>query len=181
MSLMRLFLANKFNRCAWAACFAIGSTVAPVQSVTAGGLELASWRDCAREASSTYGVPLIALTLLYEMEGGRLGAETPNRNKSGKITSYDIGPMQINSQHLRKLSGYGITRAMLRDSMRVNVHVAAWMMRDLLRRHGGLADAIAHYHSPTPDFQAIYLERATKIVNRRLAELHLAQRDALNP
>lgn len=70
---------------------------------TTGGApsETRAWREAAREASAIYDVPLVALTLLYEMEGGRLGAETPNRNKDGEITSYDIGPMQINSQHLR--------------------------------------------------------------------------------
>ncbi len=160
-------------------CVAVWASIVSAQHVSAAeSAEFTAWRVCAREASATYDVPLVALTLIYEMEGGRLGEETPNRNKDGEITSYDIGPMQINSQHLSKLSGYGITRAMLRDSMCVNVHVAAWMMRGLMRRHDSLAEAIAHYHSPTPHFQAIYLERATKIVARRLDAL---QRESIEP
>lgn len=159
---------NRVRLAAWAWLIAL----LPIATLHAqDSIELSAWRICAREASQTYGVPLIVLTLLYDMEGGRLGAETPNRNKDGDITSYDIGPMQINSQHLRKLEGYGISRKMLRESMCVNVHVAAWLIRDLMARHPRIVDAVAYYHSPTPYFQAIYLKRATQIVERRLAEI----------
>jgi len=59
--------------------------VCAIQSASAS--EMPSWRTCAREASQTYSVPLVVLTLVYDMEGGRLGAETPNRDKDGKLVS----------------------------------------------------------------------------------------------
>lgn len=74
-------------------------------------------------------------------------------------------------KHLTKLAGYGVSRKMLRESVCVNVHVAAWLIRDLMATHPRLVDALAYYHSPTPYYQAIYLERATKLVERRLAEM----------
>jgi hypothetical protein len=90
MNPTRLHLA-KIQRYVWAVCAVIVVTIAPVQRAASVELtELASWRESAREASAIYDVPLVALTLLYEMEGGRLGAETPNRNKDGEITSYDM-------------------------------------------------------------------------------------------
>lgn len=135
------------------------------------GAEIRAWRTCAVSASESFDVPLVVLTLLYDMEGGRLGAETPNRDDEGNITSYDIGPMQINSQHLPLLAKYGITRSMLRDKMCVNVGVAAWMVRGLMNRHERVADVVARYHSPTPEHQATYLARATSIVERRMRDL----------
>ncbi len=133
--------------------------------------EVREWRKCAKEAVASFDVPLVVLTLIYEMEGGRLGAETPNLDKNGTVQSHDIGPMQINSQHLPVLSKYGITRSMLRDQMCVNVGVAAWMVRGLMNKHARVADVVARYHSPTPKHQATYLARATSIVERRMRDL----------
>jgi len=131
--------------------------------------ESAQWRSCAAAAAVDFQVPLIVLTLLREMEGGRIGHEVVNTDGS-----YDIGPMQINSQHLPTFQRYGISRAMLRDMMCVNVYAAAFLLRDLMQRYPSVADVVAHYHSPTPSVQVIYLKRATGIVERRMRALRAA-------
>lgn len=134
-----------------------------------------AWRRCAVQAADDFHVSLIMLDIVYAMEGGRLGHETANRNAKGIVTSYDIGPMQINTQHLPRLEALGISRQMLRDSMCINVYVATWIIRDLMDRYPRSADVLANYNSPTPAQQNKYLKRAVTVIERRMRE-HVGRR-----
>lgn len=120
---------------------------------------------CIREAARDFELSELTLHVLYKMEGGTLGKVSQNTNRT-----VDIGPMQINSSWLRKLTPAGITYEALRDDACTNVYVAAWIyQQELVRAKGDDALAIARYHSPTPRFQARYLRRVSSILDAMIA------------
>ncbi|TCM14036.1 hypothetical protein EDF56_11561 [Novosphingobium sp. PhB165] len=105
---------------------------------------------CIREAAS--GRQWLERTLwgLRDQEAGWIGAEVPNTNGS-----HDLGPMQINSWWLPKLSvltgrSPETVRFWLIHDACFNVQVARWIFLSKLARIGGYWSAIGAYHSPTP-------------------------------
>ena len=58
----------------------------------------------------------------------------------------DIGLMQINSSWLPSLSRYGIALKDLRDPC-TSIEVGAWILSDLVQRHGNTWDALAAYNA----------------------------------
>ncbi len=57
--------------------------------------------------------------------------------------------MQINSIHLRRLFGYGISKEALMQPC-VSVYVAAWRLREMTNKYGNTWAAVGAYHSETP-------------------------------
>lgn len=107
---------------------------------------------CLMMAAQTYSVPPQVMVGILHVEGGRLGQEVgPNINGT-----YDLGPMQVNSNWTGRLAQYWqvephVARAWIRDNSCVNLHVAAWILRQKLDDAGGnLFYGIARYHSATP-------------------------------
>ena len=83
-------------------------------------------------------------------ESGWIGAEL--RNTDG---SHDLGPMQINSSWIPKLSRLtGMAAAPLRQKLKndpcFNVQWSHWIYRQELSRLGDYWKAVGAYHSPTP-------------------------------
>ena len=115
---------------------------------------------CLMLASQTYSVPPAVLLGIYQVEGGKVGQEVgPNDNGS-----FDLGPMQINTLWLPELAKYwGVSsqtaRRWVRDDPCTNVGVAAWILRNHLDETGNLSQAIAHYHSRTPNYGSAYKKR----------------------
>ena len=106
---------------------------------------------CFLLASHNYNVPPAALLAIMRVEGGRVGLESPNKNGS-----FDLGPMQINTIWVPQLAQYWkvdhiTARARVRDNACVNVHVAAWILRQRINQTGHLWGGIAGYHSLTPE------------------------------
>jgi soluble lytic murein transglycosylase-like protein len=58
----------------------------------------------------------------------------------------DIGLMQINTSWLPALSRYGIALKDLRDPC-TSIEVGAWILSDLVQRHGNTWDALAAYNA----------------------------------
>ena len=133
--------------------------------------EQAEVRACMQTASEIVGVPRIALELIYRMEGGRRGQSVMNKN--GTV---DMGPMQINSWWMRKLSEAGFTQAEIRDDICTNVHVSAWILKQEVKRSSDLAEAIARYHSPTPEHQLRYISRVREFLAVMIDEAERAER-----
>lgn len=119
---------------------------------------------CIRLAAEGFGIDPLPLEILREVEGGRPGLESRNTNGTR-----DLGVMQINSSWLRTLAGFGIDEADVRDSVCINVYVAAWIFVQELNRTGDVVVAMARYHSPTPRHQARYLGLVQRAIERRLA------------
>lgn len=119
---------------------------------------------CLMLASQTYSVPPAVLVGIYKAEGGKIGQEVANKNGS-----YDLGPMQINSIWLPELSRtWGVNEATahkwVRDDACTNVGVAAWILRGHLDETKSLSQAIAYYHSRTPQYGTKYKSRVIGIL-----------------
>lgn len=132
---------------------------------------------CAQQSSDAFGVPLELIHLILRLEGGWPGAQQKNKNGS-----YDLGPMQVNTEWLPRLNkrGVAVTLEDVRDNVCVNVSVGTWLLaHELFVNQRSVAQAVAYYHSPTLKYQQIYLSRAVRILERTVnEESRTAQEDA---
>lgn len=104
---------------------------------------------CIREAAS--GREWLERTLwgLRDQEAGWIGAEVPNTNGT-----HDLGPMQINTWWIPKLSALihkppETIRAWLIQDACFNVQIARWIFLTELSANRDYWRAIGAYHSPT--------------------------------
>ncbi|MGL4208742.1 MAG: lytic transglycosylase domain-containing protein [Candidatus Adiutrix sp.] len=107
--------------------------------------------ECVEKTCLEFDLPLALIMGIMATEKGQVGKISKNKNGT-----YDIGPMQINSIWLPKLKAVGISEPDLLNDGCVNVLVAGWLMRSLLK-NSSTPTAIAHYHSRTPRLGARYL------------------------
>ena len=135
----------------------------------ANNVSLPLTQECLASVASEYDIhPDILLAILF-VEGGTVG-ENSRANANG---SYDIGLFQINSIHLNKLKGYGITEDQLRNDGCVNARVAAWHLATVVSSSELSAassedeylSTLARYHSFTPQYNAIYAKRLKTAFN----------------
>lgn len=131
--------------------------------------------SCLMMASSFYNVPSSVLLGIMQIEGGRPGMESANRNGT-----HDLGPMQVNTLWLPQVARHwnvdpDTARAWVRDDVCVNINVAGWILRQKINEaHGDLALGIARYHSATPGKGIPY---ARKVVARMRANAERSQRE----
>lgn len=119
--------------------------------------------DCVLDAARISGMPAAALFAILATEGGKTGEALSNKNGT-----WDMGPFQVNTVHLKDLAAMGIApETVLRDG-RVNAYAAAWLLRKEYRRTGNLWQAIGAYHSRTPHRRDAYILR----VKSNLERLH---------
>ena len=117
--------------------------------------------DCVLAAARISGMPVAALFAILATEGGKTGEALSNKNGT-----WDLGPFQVNTVHLKELAAMGISpRAVLCDG-RVNAHAAAWLLRKEYRRTGNLWQAIGAYHSRTPHRRDAYIRRVKSNLER---------------
>lgn len=121
---------------------------------------------CLMLASQTYSVPPAVLVGIYKAEGGRIGQEVRNDNGS-----YDLGPMQINTIWMPLLAekwsvNETTARRWVRDDPCTNVGVAAWILRGHMKETKSLSQAIAYYHSRTPEYGTKYKTRVIDILRK---------------
>jgi soluble lytic murein transglycosylase-like protein len=121
---------------------------------------------CLQSAATTFGVDVLPLVILRQVEAGSLGHTSGNTNGS-----YDIGPMQINSSWLPRLARLGITETMVRDDACVNAYVGTWIYSEELKATGNIVSAMARYHSPNARHQLEYLGLVRRVIQRNLARL----------
>jgi len=138
-----------------------------VTLVLPGGDAAAVFRGCVRVASRVNGVPPAVLLMLLQLEGGRLGEVSGNRN--GTV---DIGPFQVNEMWLPAVARHwGMPAAqafpILRDNFCGNADAAAWILRGALAdAHGDVWEGVGRYHSARSDLQAAYLRRVLAAARR---------------
>lgn len=117
--------------------------------------------ECVLDAARASGMPVAALFAILATEGGKTGEALSNKNGT-----WDLGPFQVNTVHLRELAAMGISPdAVLRDG-RVNAYAAAWLLRKEYQRTGNLWQAIGAYHSRTPYRRDAYIRRVQANLNR---------------
>jgi hypothetical protein len=117
--------------------------------------------SCVLLAANTYQLPPAVMIGIMEVEGGHIGQQSLNLNGT-----YDLGPMQVNTVWLPKLAdmwhvNQKTAYVWLRDDGCVNVHVAAWILKQKIVETGSLYGGISHYHSATPVKGTRY---ATKVI-----------------
>ncbi|MGM0423263.1 MAG: lytic transglycosylase domain-containing protein [Pseudomonadota bacterium] len=121
---------------------------------------------CIFMAAQTYAVPPAVLMGIMEVEGGRVGQQVGNTNKS-----YDLGPMQINTLWIPQLAKhwnvpYRTAYRWVRDDACTNIHVAAWILKTKSDGAGSLYQGIAHYHSKTPRHGLPYRQKVINAMRR---------------
>ena len=89
---------------------------------------------CFEAAAHAYQVDARLLRAIARTESS-MTADAVNRAHSARTQSIDIGLMQINSQWLPTLARFGITEASLYSPC-TNVSVGAWILKNLIVRHG---------------------------------------------
>jgi soluble lytic murein transglycosylase-like protein len=100
---------------------------------------------CWAEAERLYGVSAQLLYAVARAESD-LNPKAVNLTPRGRTGTYDIGLMQINSSHLRKLRSFGIEERDLLDPC-TNIKVGAWLMADAFARHGVSWEGVGSYNA----------------------------------
>jgi hypothetical protein len=134
----------------------------PVLSIDGLPSQLQERVICSISAAAKYRVPANIVLAIAEKEGGRPGQWVSNRNGT-----HDVGPMQFNTAYLSDLARYGITANDVAMAGCYSFDLAAWRLRQHLRKDkGDLWTRAANYHSRTPQYNSVYradlMRKATK-------------------
>jgi lysozyme-related protein Hpa2 len=114
--------------------------------------------DCFDDAAQYQNVSARILRAIAWVESrGRGDAMHVNHNGS-----VDYGIMQINSIHLRTLGQYGISAKQLMSPC-VNIYVAAWHLKAMVRKYGNTWTAVGAYHSESPAERERYIRSIRKL------------------
>jgi soluble lytic murein transglycosylase-like protein len=114
--------------------------------------------DCFEEAGKMYKVPPMLLQSIAWVES-RYDKNAENYNTNGSV---DMGVMQINSLWLEPLSEYGVETKHLYNAC-YNISVAAWILRKQINEVGYNWQAVAHYHSRTPERGENYARKVARV------------------
>ena len=123
---------------------------------------------CLLLAANTYQVPPAVMIGIMHVEAGHVGQEVgPNSNGT-----FDLGPMQVNSRWIPTLAQYWhvdqrTAKTWVRDNGCVNVHVAAWILRQKISEAGYLYGGIARYHSASGNRGGRYAAKVIAVMERK--------------
>jgi hypothetical protein len=118
---------------------------------------------CITVAAIAFGHTEQAMRALLKVEGGTVGEVSVNKN--GTV---DIGPFQINEQHVpmfQKILHADRAQTMnrLRDDGCFNALAAGYILKlKTLAAQGNQAKGMGLYHSATPDLMKAYQERLVR-------------------
>lgn len=128
---------------------------------------------CFLEAGSRYHVSPELLRAIAQVESGMdPHAVGYNRDRQGRVTSRDLGLMQINSRHLAKLKALGVIndeRDLLTQPC-LNVQTGAWILAQHLQICGLTWQCLGSYNAGFTDGnQARRMQYARKVYSIWLA------------
>ncbi|MCX6075083.1 MAG: lytic transglycosylase domain-containing protein [Campylobacterales bacterium] len=110
------------------------------------------------KAGHDFGIEPSLLARIATIESS-MNPRAINQNTNGTV---DIGLMQINSMHLKRLSAIGVTKQALLDP-EVNIYVGALLLSSHIRKRGYNLSAIGCYHSANPVFKNQWLKRLAMV------------------
>jgi hypothetical protein len=118
---------------------------------------------CVVRAAAHQQVPSNVLLALASVEGGKNRQAVRNSNGS-----YDLGHFQINTIHLGRFSGFGISRYDIQNRGCYNALLAAWMLREKLSENNDqdFWTRAANYHSKTPVYNRRYRAKLVKMAEK---------------
>ncbi|MDX6917808.1 lytic transglycosylase domain-containing protein [Pectobacterium carotovorum] len=132
---------------------------------------------CFKEAGVRYQIdPRLLMAIAQQESGMNPTAVNTNRNKSGKVVSYDYGLMQVNSNHIPKLIGMGIIKSkdeLLKNPCQ-NVQIGAWILASHLQKCGVNWSCLGSYNagfSEKTEQEKKRLNYARKIYHRYNTQL----------
>lgn len=102
-----------------------------------------AYADCWSYASKKYGVEARLLQSIAQVESG-MNPKALGRNNNG---TKDYGLMQINSSHLRRLQGKGISAAMLKQDPCISILVGASILKYMFEIYGHGWEAVGAYNA----------------------------------
>ena len=118
---------------------------------------------CIEASASVHKIPPAVIVILLNVEGGSVGAVSPNTN--GTV---DIGPMQVNTIWVPQVAEHwnatpDATYRALRDDFCANVEAGSWILRQALdEAHGDFWGGVGFYHSHDPSYRADYLRKVLR-------------------
>jgi hypothetical protein len=101
--------------------------------------------NCLALTESYYRLPQGLLPAVRHQEAGKVGTISANK-KNGRIVSYDYGPMQHNSETIKRLNKYGVTADKMLNSECASYFVAGWTLATSQHKFQDWRLAIAAYN-----------------------------------
>lgn len=127
---------------------------------------------CFKEAGALYKVDPLLLQAVASTESNMdPRAIGKNRDKQGRITSCDLGLMQINERHIPQLRALGVIRSQqeLLTNACLNVQIGAWILAKHFRQCGVNWSCLGSYNAGFADKNAaLRMKYARKIYDRYL-------------
>ena len=118
--------------------------------------------QCYLHVAATYRLPASLLPAIAQIEGGKVGQSSTNKNRT-----QDHGPMQINDIWVEKLKPYGVTTNLVRDNFCASVKVAGYILRHEIDLAGGdFWKGVGHYHSRTPSRHVWYVQKVFSVASQ---------------
>ena len=137
----------------------ITNSIESINSISKSSLQIAKsdiYDHYFDEAGQYYNIPPLLLKKIATIESG-INPNAINNNANG---TKDYGLMQINSSHLHRLSQWGINETNILDP-KINIYAGSWLLSEHIKEHGFNLQAIGRYHSATPSYKQIWLNKLT--------------------
>lgn len=131
---------------------------------------------CFNDAGARYNIdPVLLRSISIRESSLNPNAINSNKNKDGKITSYDYGLMQVNSSHLEKLKSLGVIKDKkdLLTNPCLNVQIGAWILATHIQKCGVNWDCLGSYNAGfAGDRASIRMDYAKKVYKIYSKELN---------